>query len=139
MRDAIEGIGRAVEVVDVPADATRALRTGSFLRNDRVVGSFPRDGGDDRALSPFVGFRDEIGGARLGTNAGRRRTPKVEQQRAGLSVGVDRQGERVGGAIGAHARCAPGLPSSTTKVAVVLTVAVVFLTVDTARKSAVSR
>src|SRR5437016_3747599 len=138
MRDPVEVVDRAVERIDEPADAARPPRAGSFLCDDRVVGSLPPDGRDNRFFGLLVGLRHEIGRARLRTDTRRRRAPELEQERSGLSCRLGRESARLHGAVGGHARRAPGFPSSTTNVAVVLTAADGFLTVETARKSAVS-
>src|SRR5205807_60778 len=116
----------------------RPPRAGPLLGDDRVVGPLPPDRGDDRCFGPLVRFGHEVGRARLRADAGRRRAPQLEQERASLAGCLDRESARLDGAVRGHARRAPGFPSSTTNVAVVLTVAEGFLTVETARKSAVS-
>src|SRR5438132_819841 len=137
-RGSVEIGARATERIIVPAHAARALCTRSLLGNDRVIGSLAPDRRDDRRFGPFVRLRNEIGRARLRTDARCGRAPKLEEQRAGLSCRLDRESARLRRPVDVHARRAPGFPSSTTNVAVVLTVAEGFLTVETARKSAMS-
>ena len=139
MRNAEEVVDRPVEGIDVPADAARAAGARPFFGNEGIIRPTGANRRDDRALGTLVSLRNEIGRARLRTDAGGRRAPELEKQGTRLTSCFRRESKRIGRGVAAHALRAPGLPSSTTKDAVVVTEAVGWRTVDTARKSVVRR
>ncbi len=92
LRDAEEEVDRAVERIDDPAHAARALEVAALLPQHAVVG--PR-GGDplaDQVLGVVVGLADEVGRRALARDPQLRAVERVAQERARLAG--DRLGQR---------------------------------------------
>ena len=66
LRDAEEEVDGAVERVDDPAHAARALAVAALLPQDAVVGPGGRDPLADQPLGVVVGLGDEVGRRALG-------------------------------------------------------------------------
>lgn len=139
MRDPVEEVDGPVERIDEPPDPGPAARARAFLRDDAVVRPPRAKVSDDGPLGALVRLRDEIGRARLGANARGRAAEALNEQLPRRERRLDPDGDRFVGAQPAQMRCAPGRPSSIAKLAIVLTLAVGWRTVETARKSAVRR
>ncbi len=91
VRDAVEVVHGAIERIDVPASAGRALAaTGALLRDDRVIWIRVAKDLDHGRLRGPIGVEDHVGAGGLGREPGAASSPSGLQRRAGRARRLDR-------------------------------------------------